>query len=47
MHSGQLATFSDAFLHGIERVLDDELGWREKYRTNGVGLPVGCDHGLG
>ena len=39
-------TFSDAFLHGVERVLDDELGWKEKYRTNGVGLPAGYDHGL-
>ncbi|WP_273838784.1 ISH3 family transposase [Halococcus sp. PRR34] len=39
-------TFSDGFLHGVERVLDDELGWKEKYRTNGVGLPAGCDHGL-
>lgn len=29
-------TFGDAFLHGIEGVLDDELGWREKHRTNGV-----------
>lgn len=40
-------TFDDSFLHGIERVLDDELGWTEKHRTNGVGLPVGYDHGLG
>lgn len=40
-------TFSDAFLHGIEDVLDDELGWKEKHRTNGVGLPAGYDHGLG
>jgi hypothetical protein len=40
-------TFGDAFLHGIERVLDDELGWKEKHRTNGVGLPAGHDHGLG
>ena len=40
-------TFSDAFLHGIEAVLDDELGWKEKHRTNGVGLPAGCDHGFG
>ncbi|MFC4986713.1 ISH3 family transposase [Saliphagus infecundisoli] len=40
-------TFGDAFLHGIEGVLDDELGWKEKHRTNGVGLPAGCDHGLG
>jgi hypothetical protein len=39
-------TFGDAFLHGVERVLDDELGWKEKYRTNGVGLPAGYDHGL-
>jgi hypothetical protein len=39
--------FGDAFLHGIEEVLDDELGWKEKHQTNGVGLPVGCEHGLG
>ena len=40
-------TFGDSFLHGIERELDDELGWKERYRTNGVGLPAGCDHGFG
>ena len=40
-------TFSDAFLHGIEQELDDELGWKKKHRTNGVGLPVGYEHGLG
>ena len=40
-------TFSDAFLHGIEQVLDDELGWKEEHRTNGQGLPTGYDHGLG
>ncbi len=40
-------TFDDAFLHGIERELDDDLGWREKYRTNGKGLPAGSDHGIG
>ena len=39
--------FGDAFLHGIERMLDDELGWKEKHRTNGEGLPPGYDHGLG
>lgn len=39
-------TFSDAFLHGIERVLDDELGWKTKHRTNGEGLPQGYEHGL-
>jgi len=39
-------TFSDGFLHGVERVLDDKLGWKEKYRTNGIGLPAGYDHGL-
>ena len=39
--------FGDSFLHGIEQELDDELGWKEKYRTNGVGLPAGCEHGLG
>ena len=38
--------FSDAFLHGIEQVLDDELGRKEKYRTNGEGLPPGYDHRL-
>jgi hypothetical protein len=27
--------FGDAFLYGIEQVLDDELGWKEKFRTNG------------
>ena len=40
-------TFGDAFLHGIEGVLDDELGWKKQHRTNGVGLPAGCDHGFG
>ena len=40
-------TFGDVFLHGIEGVLDDELRWKEKHRTNGVGLPAGHDHGLG
>jgi hypothetical protein len=40
-------TFGDAFLHGIEQVLDDELSWKEKFRTNGEGLPPGYDHGLG
>jgi hypothetical protein len=40
-------TFGDAFLHGIEQVLDDELGWKVKHRTNGVGLPAGSEHGLG
>lgn len=39
-------TFSDGFLHEIERELD-ELGWRKRYRTNGVGLLVGYDYGLG
>ena len=39
-------TFSDGFLHGVERVLDDELGWKEQYRTNRIGLPAGYDHGL-
>jgi len=39
-------TFSDAFLHGIEQVLDDELGWRKKYQTNREGIPTGYDHGL-
>jgi hypothetical protein len=37
----------DVFLHGIEQVLDDELGWKEKHRTNQEGLPTGYDHGLG
>lgn len=40
-------TFGDAFLHGIEQVLDDELGWKKKHRTNGKGLPTGSEHGLG
>jgi len=40
-------TFKDAFLHGIETVLDDELGWKEKHRTNGEGLPGCYGHGLG
>lgn len=40
-------TFGDAFLHGIEEVLDDELGWKTKHRTNGEGLPAGHEHGLG
>jgi hypothetical protein len=40
-------TFGDGFLHGIEQVLDDELGWKKHHRTNGVGLPAGCEHGLG
>ncbi len=39
--------FGDAFLHGIERVLDDELSWKEEYRTNGEGLTAGYEHGLG
>ena len=39
--------FSAVFLHGIERVLDEELGWKKKHRTNGKGLPAGYDHGLG
>jgi hypothetical protein len=39
--------FSAVFLHGIERVLDEELGWKKKHRTNGEGLPSGYDHGLG
>ncbi len=43
----KMFAFSDAFLHGIERVLDDELGWKEKHRTNREGLPPGYDHGLG
>jgi IS4 transposase len=40
-------TFTDAFLHGVEEVLDEELGWKEKHRTNGKGLPPCYDHGLG
>jgi hypothetical protein len=39
--------FSAVFLHGIERVLDEELGWKKKQPTNGKGLPAGYDHGLG
>jgi hypothetical protein len=38
--------FEDALLHGIEQVLDDGLGWKEKHRTNGEGLPPGYEHGL-
>ena len=40
-------TFNDAFLHGIEEVLDDELGWKEEHQTNGEGLRPGYEHGLG
>jgi len=40
-------TFNGAFLHGIEEVLDDELGWKEEHQTNGEGLPPGYEHGLG
>ena len=40
-------TFSDAFLYGIEEVLDEELGWKDKWQTNGEGLPSCYDHGLG
>ena len=25
-------TLGDAFLHGIEQMLDDELGWKQKHR---------------
>jgi hypothetical protein len=32
--------FGNAVFHGIEQVLDDELGWKEKHLTNGVGLPA-------
>jgi len=35
------------FLHGIERVLDEELGWKERHRTSGEGLPAEYEHGLG
>lgn len=24
-------TFSDAFLHGLKRILNEELGWKEKH----------------
>jgi hypothetical protein len=30
-------TFGDAFLEEIKQVLDDELGWKGKHRTNGEG----------
>ena len=40
-------TFNDSFLHGIETVLDEELGWKEKHQTNGEGLPPCYEHGLG
>lgn len=32
--------FASVFLHGIERQLDTELGWRTSYQTNNVGLPA-------
>ena len=40
-------TFGDAFLHGVVRELNRDLEWKEEHRTNGTGLPPGCDHGLG
>ncbi|CCC40405.1 ISH3-like element ISHwa12 family transposase [Haloquadratum walsbyi] len=40
-------TFNNAFLHGVEEVLDDELGWKDEHQTNGQGLPAGHEHGLG
>ena len=40
-------TFDDSFLHGIKRELDDELGWKDRYQTNSVGLPAGCECGFG
>ena len=39
--------FRDGFLHGIQQQLDDELGWRSEYRTNGVGLPSGYGDAIG
>lgn len=39
--------FAAVFLHGIERQLNRELGWRTAYRTNGVGLPAGQCLGIG
>ena len=39
-------TFGDAFLHGIEQVLDNELGWKEKHRTNGRDRTLSGVHGL-
>lgn len=40
-------TLSAVFLHGIGRVLDRELSWKEEHRANGEGLPAEYDHGLG
>ena len=40
-------SFRDGFLHGIQQHLDNELGWREEYRTNGVGLPTGYGDAIG
>jgi len=39
--------FDGSFLHGIERESDADLGWKKRYRTNGVGWPAGCEHGFG
>ena len=39
--------FRNGFLHGIQQQLDEDLGWREVYRTNGVGLPPGYGAGIG
>ncbi len=41
------SAFGNAFLHGIEQVLDDELSWKEKFQTDGEGLPPGYEHRLG
>ncbi len=40
-------TFRDAFLHEIQQQLDEELGRRDEYRTNGVGLLAGYGEGIG
>jgi hypothetical protein len=40
-------SFRDGSLHGIQQQLDEELGWREEYRTNGVGLPPGYGDAIG
>jgi len=38
-------TFDDAFRHGVERVSDNELGWKRNIGRT-IGLPAGYDHGL-
>src|SRR5699024_12306188 len=38
-------TVGDGILHGVEQVLDDELGWKEKLRMTGGGWGAGWDRG--